>query len=395
MNNLEESYVKIKVLAPLATIDESVTDSSDSGDDVDRSDEDGDEVDGLSDPETTSESTNKMTNGYISQRTMGKGRKLATSSLSLNVTKAQAKMQNDLERAMSVPKAQGITPKSPASASILKFTRSMSALNMMNMSVELKDDLIASVGGDEEHLVILQNNDHDIKISPHEDDEIFKDLISTPEIDDDSDGEFSGQQLKTISQMDAQSLPPLPPSCLNFPPPPPAPPPPPPPAPPQPPLVPPAPPPVTPPPLGPPVPPPVPPAPPPVPPPPPPMLQNNSKTFSPPPAPSLPMIPADEADRSLPFITSTNQQLQNTEITKKTIKLHWKPVPGPSKGTVWDSLPPVHLDEEYFKNIFEVKDRKRKRSQSKAARQVKTLLVLDHKRTNAICIAMKKLPHIR
>jgi len=50
------------------------------------------------------------------------------------------------------------------------------------------------------------------------------------------------------------------------------------------------------------------------------------------------------------------------------------------------------VDDEYFKNIFEVKDRKRKRSQSKTARQVKTLLVLDHKRTNAICIAMKKLP---
>jgi len=70
-------------------------------------------------------------------------------------------------------------------------------------------------------------------------------------------------------------------------------------------------------------------------------------------------------------------------------------VSGATKSTVWGSLPSVKLDEEYYQKLFEVKDRKRKRSSSKSSKPLKNLLVLDNKRTNSICIAMKKLPPLR
>ena len=55
MQSMEESYIKIKIQAPLATIDESVSDSSDFEDDEDEYKSDEDDVDGVSDPETCHE----------------------------------------------------------------------------------------------------------------------------------------------------------------------------------------------------------------------------------------------------------------------------------------------------------------------------------------------------
>jgi len=145
--------------------------------------------------------------------------------------------------------------------------------------------------------------------------------------------------------------------------------------------------------------------PPPPPPPPPPSLSNCSNQDSqikakvspsvapaPPPPPPLLQPQQDETDRSLPYIQSNHVKVFSPESTKKTIQLHWKPVSGATKSTVWGSLPIVKLDEEYYQKLFEVKDRKRKRSSSKSSKPVKNLLVLDNKRTNSICIAMKKLP---
>jgi hypothetical protein len=110
-----------------------VSDSSEFEDDEDGNKSDEEDVDGVSDPEIHY----KIENASVSNPRMGVRRKLAASNLCLDVTAAQSKMQRELDRTISVPKSTGITPKSPASASILKFTRSMSALNMMNLSVEL------------------------------------------------------------------------------------------------------------------------------------------------------------------------------------------------------------------------------------------------------------------
>ena len=76
------------------------------------------------------------------------------------------------------------------------------------------------------------------------------------------------------------------------------------------------------------------------------------------------------------------------------MKLHWRPVPVSSEATLWDSLPPVHLDRDSLLAMFEVRDgarRKKSSSTSKSPKSLK-LLVLDNKRSNAICIALKRLP---
>jgi hypothetical protein len=61
---------------------------------------------------------------------------------------------------------------------------------------------------------------------------------------------------------------------------------------------------------------------------------------------------------------------------------------------VWDSLPPVTLDREALLGMFEVREARRKKSSTKAGKLQK-LLVLDFKRSNTICIAMKRLPALR
>merc|ERR1719461_865549 len=113
----------------------------------------------------------------------------------------------------------------------------------------------------------------------------------------------------------------------------------------------------------------------------------------PPPAPCLNNIKCeDETDRSMPFILETNFAKPQTE-GRKTMKLHWKNLSGGNlKQTVWDDLPAISLDETYYENLFEVKERARKRSHSKTVKPIKAVHVLDNKRTNSICIAMKKLP---
>merc|ERR1719334_1602804 len=82
----------------------------------------------------------------------------------------------------------------------------------------------------------------------------------------------------------------------------------------------------------------------------------------PPPAPCLNNIKCeDETDRSMPFILETNFAKPQTE-GRKTMKLHWKNISGGNlKQTVWDDLPAISLDETYYENLFEVKERARKR----------------------------------
>ena len=81
--------------------------------------------------------------------------------------------------------------------------------------------------------------------------------------------------------------------------------------------------------------------------------------------------------------------------------------------TVWDSLPNVKIDPESLLSMFEVgcreaydfifmqvqDGRKRKKSScssnsSKGPKSLK-LMVLEYKRSNAICIALKRLPPLR
>ncbi|XP_073837870.1 formin homology 2 domain containing isoform X4 [Musca autumnalis] len=84
--------------------------------------------------------------------------------------------------------------------------------------------------------------------------------------------------------------------------------------------------------------------------------------------------------------------------SKKTVKLFWKEVredliPPAVGKTIWDELPPATVDTQKLEHLFEsrAKDLMSKEKQQEMNKS-KEVIVLDHKRSNAINIAMTKLP---
>ncbi|XP_059220036.1 uncharacterized protein LOC106092475 isoform X3 [Stomoxys calcitrans] len=83
---------------------------------------------------------------------------------------------------------------------------------------------------------------------------------------------------------------------------------------------------------------------------------------------------------------------------KKTVKLFWKEVredliPVAVGKTIWDELPAANVDTQKLEHLFEsrAKDLMTKEKQQEMNKS-KEVIVLDHKRSNAINIAMTKLP---
>ncbi|XP_055841065.1 FH1/FH2 domain-containing protein 3 isoform X4 [Episyrphus balteatus] len=83
---------------------------------------------------------------------------------------------------------------------------------------------------------------------------------------------------------------------------------------------------------------------------------------------------------------------------KKTVKLFWKEVredmiPVAIGKTIWDELPKSNVDTQKLEHLFEsrAKDLMTKEKQQEMNKN-KEIIVLDHKRSNAINIAMTKLP---
>ena len=327
---MEASFIRIGVTAPLATIEESDTDtSSSSNSDLEEDEVGKDEVDG---PVEKKSEVN-----FLPCR-----RRRTGSTLSLDVARAQARSRREETRgSLSALSGTSPNPCSPASASVLKLARSLSALNMLNLS--------RTVGGDRESkLEDIARDANQLGGLLGSGENFF-----TASEGDDSEGEEEGVMVadKSIGYctiQNGQISAPLHP-LAQPPPPPPAPPPPPPKAPPPPPM-------------------------PtksisyPPPPPPPPPLSMTTKTLQPlsngvpesSPALGVPLPPppppGGPPQPPKPPPQSTDQPDRGLERcrSRKTLKLHWRPVPASQEPTVWDSLPTVRIDSESLLSMFEV-----------------------------------------
>uniref|UniRef100_A0A1B6CX54 FH2 domain-containing protein n=1 Tax=Clastoptera arizonana TaxID=38151 RepID=A0A1B6CX54_9HEMI len=131
-----------------------------------------------------------------------------------------------------------------------------------------------------------------------------------------------------------------------------------------------------------------------------PSLMYNGITPPPPPCgipPPVPMAPTA-------VLQLDNMQLiKSTPIkkNKKTVKLFWKEVRNDplvftklnSTSLIWDEISPVPIDTQKLEHLFEsrAKDLITKEKQQEMNKN-KEIIVLDHKRSNAINIGMTKLP---
>uniref|UniRef100_A0AAG5D4R0 GBD/FH3 domain-containing protein n=1 Tax=Anopheles atroparvus TaxID=41427 RepID=A0AAG5D4R0_ANOAO len=82
---------------------------------------------------------------------------------------------------------------------------------------------------------------------------------------------------------------------------------------------------------------------------------------------------------------------------KKTVKLFWKEVrddmiPALVQRTIWDELPEAVVDTQKLEHLFESRAKDLMTKKQQELNKNKEIIVLDHKRSNAINIAMTKLP---
>lgn len=160
-----------------------------------------------------------------------------------------------------------------------------------------------------------------------------------------------------------------------------------------------------------------------IPPPPPPMVTQTNGTRVPPPPPPVGKFPPPftNGTTQVPFgvnlkstrtstINDTNGCIKTTppsspqlipKKSKKTVKLFWKEVRDDpiiltrldKNKMIWDELQPVPVDTQKLEHLFEsrAKDLITKEKQQEMNKN-KEIIVLDHKRSNAINIGMTKLP---
>ncbi|XP_067646528.1 FH1/FH2 domain-containing protein 3 isoform X9 [Eurosta solidaginis] len=97
---------------------------------------------------------------------------------------------------------------------------------------------------------------------------------------------------------------------------------------------------------------------------------------------------------------SMNGDVSNTNTikkNKKTVKLFWKEVredmiPIVVGKTIWDELPQSNVDTQKLEHLFESRAKDLMSKKQQELNKSKEVIVLDHKRSNAINIAMTKLP---
>ncbi|XP_021698425.1 serine-rich adhesin for platelets isoform X7 [Aedes aegypti] len=92
-------------------------------------------------------------------------------------------------------------------------------------------------------------------------------------------------------------------------------------------------------------------------------------------------------------LSGTNTIIKN----KKTVKLFWKEVredmiPATIQRTIWDELPEATVDTQKLEHLFESRAKDLMTKKQQELNKNKEIIVLDHKRSNAINIAMTKLP---
>ncbi|KYN40215.1 FH1/FH2 domain-containing protein 3 [Trachymyrmex septentrionalis] len=155
-----------------------------------------------------------------------------------------------------------------------------------------------------------------------------------------------------------------------------------------------------------------------VPPPPPPMAPPNGDASAPPPPPlgarlppPLPQGPPLPFGVSLkmsrpPLLTNDTSNTPKSppsllaKKSKKTVKLFWKEVRDDPNilarldkhKMIWDELTPVAVDTQKLEHLFESRAKDLITKKQQEMNKNKEIIVLNHKRSNAINIGMTKLP---
>jgi hypothetical protein len=112
---------------------------------------------------------------------------------------------------------------------------------------------------------------------------------------------------------------------------------------------------------------------------------------APPPAPPAPPAPP-------PFNASLNgaggkAPAGSSTKVKKTTKLFWREIREQNATTIWDDMGPADIDAAMIEYLFESRGKENAVKEGKAVMgTAKEIIVLDHKRSNAINIGMTKLP---
>ncbi|KAJ9592736.1 hypothetical protein L9F63_015616, partial [Diploptera punctata] len=142
--------------------------------------------------------------------------------------------------------------------------------------------------------------------------------------------------------------------------------------------------------------------------PPPPPPSSRFGTMAPPPMPPSALNPPPPFGVNLRSQRSslTSPDKTNTppsspvKKTKKTVKLFWKEVRDDpiilaklqQTGMIWDELNPVLVDTQKLEHLFESRAKDLITKKQQEMNKNKEIIVLDHKRSNAINIGMTKLP---
>ncbi|XP_021938953.1 uncharacterized protein LOC110839246 isoform X2 [Zootermopsis nevadensis] len=144
--------------------------------------------------------------------------------------------------------------------------------------------------------------------------------------------------------------------------------------------------------------------------PPPPPPATRFGTVAPPPMPPSVISPTvfgvslRSQRSSLNSISSPDESktltLTPVKKTKKTVKLFWKEVRDDPiilaklqrTGMIWDELNPVNVDTQKLEHLFESRAKDLITKKQQEMNKNKEIIVLDHKRSNAINIGMTKLP---
>ncbi|XP_043256124.1 FH1/FH2 domain-containing protein 3 [Colletes gigas] len=154
-----------------------------------------------------------------------------------------------------------------------------------------------------------------------------------------------------------------------------------------------------------------------VPPPPPPMVPPPGGVRAPPPPPLGARLPPPLPQAPPPLFgmnfksprSPTSTDASNTpksppptftKKSKKTVKLFWKEVRDDpiilsrldKNKMIWDELSPVPVDTQKLEHLFESRAKDLITKKQQEMNKNKEIIVLDHKRSNAINIGMTKLP---
>ncbi|KAL5291757.1 FHOD1 family protein [Megaselia abdita] len=142
-----------------------------------------------------------------------------------------------------------------------------------------------------------------------------------------------------------------------------------------------------------------------IPPPPPPFAAPSvNGVLKPPPLINMPPPPTNFVPPPIlpPHIANgingtANGNTNTIKKNKKTVKLFWKEVredliPPTITKTIWDELPEAHVDQLKLEHLFESRAKDLITKKQQEMNKNKEIIVLDHKRSNAINIAITKLP---